>query len=708
MISFLLALALATAPISELWTRPTFNSCSVEYDCPAEIPGIELEYRKSGEEQWCRAEVLPFYSTQPGYRTSIFRLEEDTAYECRFISEGRELAKGAFRTWKSDVPVAKTIVLDPDKIKSYPIMINKGGSPDGWIRYKAAPGKVFYNQSKNPTVIVDGVNYVLIDGLECRGPQIHDGVISVKNAKGVRIQNCDIYDFGRLAPPNFKAKGVRQINGRNINFDGAILIHKGSSEVVVERCYIHDSFGRSNAWRYAHPEGTEAVILYRPDHSTVIRYNDFIGSDLHRFNDAVESQGNFAEDGGFNRDADIYGNFMIYCNDDCIELDGGQRNVRLFDNRFEGALVGPSIQGCMVSPSFVFDNVISGLGDEFGNTGSGFKTGGGRHGAEAKTFVWGNIWWNRCGGFNNMEALEAHLWNNTWGEGNKLSNLDKSPKSTFENNTINVKMSDEDIPVALPARPCPFILSQARCSDLKDGFTLQLTALPELKGEQPWKVRRNNDMDWFEVSPSEGILHPGESVTLTVNLKADRLQDRGIYRSAFIVRTPEGLSRPFSFYVKTGFIPPFHPESKDDGAVFVDVFKPVSGNLQIQASEAGTEFGKVVKLPDDEEPLCYEFSVPKAGTWWIMVRTRGMKNGWILSNVDEEFNLLPTQLMAERDRMTWTILAPGQKQGNRISFYELNPGEKHRIYLKKGNRTQDGFEIEGIAVTDNPEAFEPR
>ena len=116
----------------------------------------------------------------------------------------------------------------------------------------------------------------------------------------------------------------------------------------------------------------------------------------------------------------------------------------------------------------------------------------------------------------------------------------------------------------------------------------------------------------------------------------------------------------------------------------------------------------MVKLPDDEEPLCYEFSVPKAGTWWIMVRTRGMKNGWILSNVDEEFSLLPTQLMAERDRMTWTILAPGQKQGNRISFYELNPSEKHRIYLKKGNRTQDGFEIEGIAVTDNPEAFEPR
>ena len=159
----------------------------------------------------------------------------------------------------------------------------------------------------------------------------------------------------------FDLKGKPAIGDNVINFDGAIKIHKGSSCVVVERCYVHDPAGRTNSWRYSHPSGAEALVMYKPDHSTVVRYNDFVGGDdIHRFNDAIESLGNFDKDGGFHRDADINGNFMIFCNDDCMEMDGGQRNVRCFGNRFESSLVGVSIQGCMQSPSFLYDNVFSG------------------------------------------------------------------------------------------------------------------------------------------------------------------------------------------------------------------------------------------------------------------------------------------------------------------------------------------------------------
>ena len=689
-----------------IWTRPTFNSCGVEMDSAQEIEGVSLEYRKSGAASWQKVEILPYFKTQPGYRTSITRLEEDNAYECRFCKDGSEIARTEFRTWKSDVPVVKTIVIDPDKVKSYPIRLKENGTEKGWVRYTAPAGKVFLNDSKRPTFLVEDASYVILEDMEFKGPQIHDGVISVKNSKGVRIRNCEIYDFGRIAQMAFDNKGVPMIEDRKVNFDGAILIKEGSSEVVVERCYIHDSAGRSNSWRYAHPAGTEAVIMYKPAHSTVIRYNDFIGSDLHRFNDAVESSGNFHDDGGFNMDADIYGNFMCFTNDDCIELDGGQRNVRCFDNRFEGALVGISIQGCMVSPSFVFHNILSGLGEEFGSVGRGIKTGGGKHGPEARSYIYDNIWWNSCGGFDMMSTLEAHLWNNTWCVGNKLSNFDKSPKSSFENNRLNVRMPESELPVALPARPCPFILSEARKTDPGDGYAVKLKALPELSGEQPWEVRRNNDMDWFEVSPSKGVLHPGEEAVLTIRIDSTKIRDRRIYRSAFIVRTPEGLSRPFTFYCNTGFIPPFHPESKSDQAIFVDAFKPSKGNAGI-VSAVDSEFGKVVKLPDDEDGLCWEFKVRKPGRYYVMVRTRGMKNGYVESNVDDgEF--LPTQLMAYEDHMTWTILAPGQKQGNRISFYDFEPGTKHRIMIRKSDRTRKDFCIEGIVITDNPQAFEPR
>ena len=687
-----------------LWTRPCFNSCSVEMNCPEEIAGLSLEYRKAGTHGWKKAEILPFYKDQPGYRTSITRLEEDTAYDVRFCVDGREICSSRFFTWQSDVPIAKTIVIDPDKA-TFPIRLSESGTPQGWIKYTAPQGKVFFNKGKEPTFKVEDARYVILEGMEFKGPQNHDGTVYVKNSTGVRIRNCEMYDFGRVAPLLYDNWGRPTLNGKRVNYDGAIQIFEGCSEIVIERCYIHDSAGRSCSWRYAHPVGTEAVMMYRPAHSTVIRYNDFIGSDLHRFNDCVESNGNFSEDGGFNRDADIYGNFMIFANDDCIELDGGQRNVRCFDNRFEGSLVGCSIQGCMVSPSFVFGNILSGLGEEFGSVGRGIKTGSGKHGAEARTYIYDNIWYNNCGGIDMMPTLEAHLWNNTFGKKNRLTHFDDSPLSTFENNRTEVDLKEKDIPVTLPVRPCPFILSEARKTDPGDGYTIKLKALPEMTADQPWEVRHNNDMDWFDVTPSRGVLHPGEEVTLTLNLRADRLTDRRIYRSAFIVRTPEGLSRPFSFYVNTDFVPAFHAEKPGDYAGFIDVTCPAGGKVEIVPAP-DTESGKVVKLPEEGE-LCYEFSVPKSGRYYVMVRVRGMKNGFIESCVTEP-EMQPTQLMAYLDYMSWTILAPGMKQGNRISFYDFEPGKTYKVRLKKSEKTLDSLEIEGIVVTDSPGSFEPR
>ncbi|MBO4595758.1 MAG: glycoside hydrolase family 88 protein [Bacteroidales bacterium] len=690
-----------------LWTRPTFNSCSVEMDAAQEIEGLSLEYRKAGTHGWQKAVALPYFKDQPGYRTSLTRLDEDSAYDVRFCADGKELCHSRFFTWQSDVPIAKTIVLDPDDYTTFPIRLKENGTAQGWVKYVAPKGKIFTNGNKyQPTILVEENSYVILEGMVFKGPQNHEGAIKIAKSKGVRVQNCEMYDFGRVAPHLFDNWGrPTDAKGKRVNYDGAIQIKQGCSEIVVERCYIHDSAGRSNSWRYAHPVGTEAIMMYRPDHSTVIRYNDFVGSDLHRFNDCVESNGNFSEDGGFNRDADIYGNFMIFANDDCIELDGGQRNVRCFDNRFEGSLVGCSIQGCMVSPSFVFDNVLSGLGEEFGSVGKGIKTGSGKHGAEARTYIYNNMWFNGCNGYDYMATLESHLWNNVWGKKNKLTHPDVSPKSTFVNNKIDQDLKESDIPVGLPARPCPFILSEARKTDPGDGYVIKLRALPEMTADQPWEVRHNNDMDWFEVIPASGVLHPGEEVELRLHLFEDKLKDRRLYRSCFIVRTPEGLSRPFSFYINTDFVPAFHPEKAGEYAQFIDVTKPATGKVKVIEAE-DTETGRVVKLPDSGE-VSYEFSVPKAGRYYVMIRTRGMRNGFIRSCIEEP-DFEPTQLMAYVDYMTWTFVAPGKKQGNRISFYDLEPGRTYQIRLKKHERTNKGFVIEGLVVTDSPASFEPR
>ena len=670
----------------QCWLRPTFNACSLEMDSPEPVQGLRIEYRKRGEVKWIAVDPLPFYKDQPGYRTSITRLDEDTSYEVRVVVGGAQKSIKRFRTWRSEVPVAKTVVLDPAKL-SFPVRIDAKGTPYGWIRYTVPKGTVLENRGNTPTFVIDGASYVLLDDVVMKGPNIHDGAVNVKNSQYVRIRNCEISDWGRIGTMRFDLKGKPAVGDNVINFDGAVKIHKGSSCVVVERCYIHDPSGRTNSWRYSHPSGSEAVILYRPDHSTVLRYNDFVGGgDIHRFNDAVESEGNFVKDGGFNRDADVHGNFMAFCNDDCIELDGGQRNVRCFDNRFESALVGVSIQGCMVSPSFVYDNVFSGLGDEFGRRGMCLKTGSGAHGPEARAYIFDNLFGPQTASIGFMSTLELHVKGNIMDKSAGFAWRDTSPQSETVDNVMGINYNECDLPETWPVRPCPFVLSRQRFTNPGYAFDVTVKALPELTGSVPFTIRQNDECDWFTVSPSSGVIKAGEELTLHVNLIGSRMQDRRFYRGAFLVRTPDGLSRPCTIYKETSFLPPFKAEKPGDTAVYLDAANPTATDGDTQE---------------------WSFTVPKTGRYYILLHGSGKAFTEILASVDGSEMLL-SQHQTYADFAAWTILSPGGNFNNRIAYYDLQAGKVHTLQLKPGPKPQKNLLPDGIVITDNPEAFEPR
>ena len=157
-----------------------------------------------------------------------------------------------------------------------------------------------------------------------------------------------------------------------------------SSQVVVERTYFHDPRLGSNSWATGHPEGPTSILVSAGGASAhdlagnhVIRWNDLIGSDTVRWNDGIEGFDNSEINGSFARDSDIYGNMFAFGNDDMIELDGGMENVRFFHNKglefFTGVSVAPNRKG----PSYVFNNVISRLNDQDGNSGALIKQGGG-------------------------------------------------------------------------------------------------------------------------------------------------------------------------------------------------------------------------------------------------------------------------------------------------------------------------------------------
>ena len=57
----------------------------------------------------------------------------------------------------------------------------------------------------------------------------------------------------------------------------------------------------------------------------------------------------------------------------------------------------------------------------------------------------------------------------------------------------------------------------------------------------------------------------------------------------------------------------------------------------------------------------------------------------------------------------WTILSPGGDYNLRIAFYDLQAGVRHKLSLQAGpNKNNKVLLLDGIVITDDPEAFEPR
>ena len=651
--------------------HPTFHSCSVE---PGDsLQGCRLEYRAAGKKWMC---VDPFYGSLTGLR-------EDTKYELRFLDGRKVRAVDSFRTWKTDVPVAQTIEIDPQDF-SAPYVISAKGSPLGWIRY-VVKGGVLKNDRPVSTFEVSGAEYVLLDGMELTGVPGQRNVISVHDSKAVRIRGGDISEWGRTGTPDFsvyfeeklKYKGRGSMydeSGSRINFDGAIVIGKGASEVVVERCYIHDSYTHTNSWYYSHPSGSECIIMDCPDHSTVIRYNDFIGSDGFCFNDCVEGARNFFPDGGFRQDADVYGNFMIFSNDDNIELDGGQKNIRVWGNRFESSYCGVSIQGCMVGPSFIFDNLFSGLQDEFGKSGQTIKTDQ-RNGKTARTFIWGNTFWGYGSGIRLRPTLVFSVHDNVFcGSRQGLRDVDKSPRSECYGNRENVELEEKDLNPEYPRRNLPFLLDRVRVSIGESRTPL----LIKIKGKVPvgTKVMRSAHSDWFDA-----VLE-GDRVRVTFN--EDKMNRRRVYRGAFIVRTPDGISRAVSLYADTNFVPPYRCETEGQTAVYDNDFQ-LSG----------------------KRSACAVFHAPKAGRYWFLVHgSSGTGNDprsvRLMVSVDGSEPLLSKQTMYGYP--TWSILHPMEKDGMLgLLHFDLEEGE-HRVEV----RSETGSAVfDGMVLTDAPWMFEP-
>ncbi|MBE5034415.1 right-handed parallel beta-helix repeat-containing protein [Gallalistipes aquisgranensis] len=387
--------------------RNTFSSCSVYIGADTESQ-CDLRFRQKGTGEWKEA-YPPVYDTiWKEFRGSIVLLDEDTPYEVKatLTRDGKTIGEytGEFRTWTSNPTVAKTVKLSSlfGKKKNRGIAVDGlKGTADGWIRI-VGDEELDAGNKTDYAIRFTNCEYVILEGATIKGG-LKCGIDITETVSDLRIINCDISHWGRVPVSQNKDGQYLDREGNRINNDGGIRLERGRN-VVVERCYIHDPNGLTNPWhgtihlgpltgqkyRQRHPVGPCGIFVVENGGNFVVRYNDIVGSQAHRYNDAIEGWKNGFVEGGFKEDADVYGNMLGYGQDDGIELDGGQCNVRLYNNRFEQTYCGMSLAPNKKGPSYIFGNVVWNLGSSTGSASAAVKNGGGFEHTLGRQFLFNN------------------------------------------------------------------------------------------------------------------------------------------------------------------------------------------------------------------------------------------------------------------------------------------------------------------------------
>lgn len=403
---------------------PTFENCGYYCDSIFDVffdkawntsDVFRLLYKAKNEDQWKEA-FPPYYDTQRfQLRGSIMNLKENTDYDVQLEKKRKgkwsTVKKGKFTTWSTCPPIKNELKLSEMKeYKKGSGIIFKGmkGQANAWIKI-VGDIPIEAPATSRQALEVDDCRYLILENFVVKGGAI-DAVAIRENCESVRIVGADISGWGRVAVDqvhledsiNYPASKYKKDNACFIDEEGIVIRNDagiylgtvgktpGPGNIVIERCYIHDPNGHSNAWhgvrevgkakgipyRFWHPQGPQGIYM-RSRGGLVIRYNDVVGADHYRLHDLLGGFNNGKIDGGMNTDADIYGNYLAFSQDDGLEMDGGQCNVRLYNNRIEQARVGISTAPNMKGPSYLVRNIIFNLGDSNREYSYGIKNGGG-------------------------------------------------------------------------------------------------------------------------------------------------------------------------------------------------------------------------------------------------------------------------------------------------------------------------------------------
>lgn len=313
---------------------------------------VLVKYRRSDRQQWRTGLPLRYHPVdtpecRADYRGSLVNLTPGTSYEIALFLEGtsrRVECRGA--TWSETFPVSSVVEVSDS---STTFAVSKSGRPGAYVLYDGR-GCTIDTTNKDDVGIAVGASYVILRGFTIKNVKKHG--IRLFSGHHIIIENCDISRWGSESEKGW---------GRN--YQACIFSNnRDLRAVVIQRCRMHHPSWDSNSWaekhgKTTHPKGPQTVVFFNSAGNHVIRYNECCSDRDHYFNDGMGAGSNGSYRGFPGADSDIYGNYVANCWDDGIEAEGGDQNVRIWNNYVEDVLIPIANAAVSVGPLYLWRNV---------------------------------------------------------------------------------------------------------------------------------------------------------------------------------------------------------------------------------------------------------------------------------------------------------------------------------------------------------------
>jgi hypothetical protein len=353
-------------PALEPFAIPTFH-CLGLYWSPAggaaDKP-VSVRYRPQGATAW--KEALPMrYHPIPGtdedladYRGSIVRLSPATNYEIELSLAGTATTARLKATTWSEEFLAGEIVRVPGG--DQPLAITQSGAPGAYRVYDGRGATIDVRHLHDACITINA-SYVVVRGFTLKGAGAPAGTnpkaigaILINGGRNIVIEDCDVSDWGRLNPKT----------GFGVNMDSAIASRAPElQQLVVQRCKLHDPACDGSNWSEptypTHSAGPQAISLFNTAGNHVIRYNECTSDLEHMFNDVIGGGSNGSFRGAPGPDSDVYGNLVSHCWDDGLEIEGGNRNTRIWGNYITQSMMGIANAATSIGPLYLWRNVVT-------------------------------------------------------------------------------------------------------------------------------------------------------------------------------------------------------------------------------------------------------------------------------------------------------------------------------------------------------------